>query len=152
MTRKSKVSMWRGFHRALCPLFPLVPSRRHHYCQMGQLLRSFVPVFLHCFTARGRTSSVGRGFTWCHDLTGSWPTLPLLPEALRAMPGPAQSCPLPGWGVQVCGCPCVVTKSDCRGGKKSISFGGLALFLDFSFKNEAKPNVCVFGQQRVYLK
>lgn len=40
MTRRSKVSMWCGFLRALNPLLLLVPSRRHHYCQVIQQLHS----------------------------------------------------------------------------------------------------------------
>lgn len=92
------------------------------------LLCAHILTLFHCPEEDDVLGGGRGGFTWCHDLPGSWPTLLLLLEVLRVIPGPAQSCPLPGWGVQVCGCPCVITKSDCRGGKKSINFKSLKKF------------------------
>lgn len=91
MIRKSKVSVWCGFHRVSYPLLPLVPSWRHRYCQVIQLLHSFVPIFMHCSTGWG---SAMPWFAWlaasiaavvgsCPNVAGLWRSHPHFTTWLR---------------------------------------------------------------------
>lgn len=74
MTRRFKVGMRCGFHRALYPLLPHVPSLRHHYCQVNLL-----PAFL-CAPAL----FTGRGFSTAYQ-PGSQPALLLTLEAVQKL-------------------------------------------------------------------
>lgn len=101
------------------------------------LLCARILALFHCLEEGG-------GVTWCHDLPGSWPTLLLLLEALGAMPGLAQSCPLPGRGVWVSLCWFKPHEKWLSRRKKVDQLQGFGPFLDFSFKNEAnRMAVCL---------
>lgn len=84
MTRRSKVGMWCWFHSTLYPLLPLVPSWRHHYCQVIQLQHSFVLIFMHCSTGRGLvvpwfswlTASIAAVVGQRPNVVGLWQSLP----------------------------------------------------------------------------
>lgn len=88
MTRKSRVSMWCGFHPAPCPLFPFAPSQRLHYCQIGQLCCRRCSALSSCSCI---VPLSWEGFCRCGELPGLWPVLPLLPAALAMLSAPAVS-------------------------------------------------------------
>lgn len=91
MTRKSKVGAWCGFHRTSSPLLALVPSWRHHYCQVIQLLHAFVSIFMHCSTGWGLvvpwfawlTASIAAVIGSCPNAAGLWQSHPCFTTWLR---------------------------------------------------------------------